>query len=300
MSEHALGPTCHAVISTDRLEAAVSAWCVHLRQRECARGWLGARQARQWRAPGLAGARVIWLANDLGEPWLCFVEDDSARPLNAFEHCGWLSLEVGVSRVDDLLGPLRESPFEILGEPADLDVSPNVRAMQVRGLAGEVVYLTEVRAEVPGFELAQARCPVDRLFIPVLLAADRDQAVSAWEALAKIGALRLDTRITVINRARRLSLETKHPIAALQLGGGNLLEIDELHDLRERPRVAGRLPAGVSMIGVEVQDLSAVPLPGQTYEVSEGPFTGRRAALVSGHAGELVELIERSSVPMQE
>ena len=253
---------------------------------------MGAGQARNWNAPGLAGANLVWLGNELGEPWLCVVEDDRAQPVNAFEHSGWLSLEVGARRVDALFENLRDSPFEILGEPADLDVSPNVRAMQVRGPAGEIVYLTEVRAEVPGFELARARCAVDRLFIPVLLASDRNQALETWEIFPDLEALRLNTRITVINRARGLPLTTKHPIATLQLAGGNLVEIDEIAGLRERPRAAGRLPPGLAVIGVAVSDLAVLPLPDAAYDVTEGPFAGRRAALIRGAAGELIELIE--------
>ncbi len=300
MSEHALGPTCHAVISTDRLEATVSAWCGCLRQREYSRGRVGGEQARNWDAPKLEGAVAVWLANELGEPWLCIIEDDSARPLRAFEHFGWQSLEVAVEQVDALFESLRESPFEILGEPAPLDASPKICAMQVRGPAGEIVYLTEVRAQVPGFALARARCPVDRLFIPVLLSDDREHALKTWEAFPAVEALRMDTRITVVNRARGLPPQTRHPIAVLQLAGGNLVEIDELDGLRERPRVAGRLPAGVGMIGVEARDIAGLSPQGRIYHAAEGPFAGRRATLARGNAGEWIELIERSAVSLKE
>lgn len=293
MSGNAPGPTCHAVLCTDRLEDTVSAWCIHLRQREQVRGKLSAGGARNWNAPRLAGANLVWLGNELGEPWLCVVEDDRAPPVDAFQHSGWLSLEVGARRIDALREKLRDSPFEILGEPAALEVSPNVRAMQVRGPAGEVVYLTEVRAEVPGFELARARCEVDRLFIPVLLAADREEALKTWEMFPALRALRLETRITVINRARGLPPATRHPIAALQLAGGNLIEIDELEGLRERPRAAGGLPAGIAVIGVALPNAAAPPLPGVAYEVADGPFAGRRATLIRGAAGELIEFIEQ-------
>ncbi len=292
MSKAAPGPTCHAVICTDRLQETVSAWCGHLRQRVHSRARLDAVQARGWGAPALAGARLVWLANALGEPWLCVLEDESAQPLDAFAHSGWLSLEVAVRHVDALFETLRGSPFEILGEPADLDVSPAVRAMQVRGPAGEVAYLTEVRAEVPGFDLARARCDVDRLFIPVLLAASRDQALKTWDCFPELAALRLETRITVINRARGLPVETRHPIATLQLAGGNLVEIDELDGLAKRPAAAGKLPPGLAMIGVEVHDLTGLGLPEPTYGLTQGPFAGRRAALVRGGAGELIEFIE--------
>jgi hypothetical protein len=41
--------------------------------------------------------------------------------------------------------------FQVIGEQVNLDVSDNIRAMQVIGPAGEALYLTQVKAEVPTF-----------------------------------------------------------------------------------------------------------------------------------------------------
>ncbi len=292
MSRLLPGPTSHAVICTDRPRETVAAWCGWLRQREFGRGRLGQEQARAWRAPGLADAEAVWLANELGEPWLCVVRDDDVRPVDAFAHSGWLSLEVGVREIEALRESLRGSPFEILGEPMPLDVSDGVWAMQLRGPAGEIAYLTEIRADVPGFELTRARCDVDRLFIPVLLAASRDRALQIWKRFAGLRILRLETRITVINQARGLPTETRHPIATVQLAGGNLVEIDELRGLRERPRADGRLPPGIAIVGVECADVAAVGPEQKMYGAGAGPFANRGAALIDGAGGELIEFIE--------
>ncbi len=292
-SEQALGPVCHAVINTNRFDATLAAWRDFLGQRECFRDRLSERQARHWHAAALTGARQAWLMNELGEAWLCIIEDAEAEPVAPFTRRGWLALEVCVQNVDALFEELREGPFEILGEPADLDVSPNVRAMQVQGPAGEIVYLTEVRAEVPGFELARARCAVDRLFIPVALSADRASASRTWQAFAGIRTMQFDIRITVINRAWELPLERRHPVAVAQLGGGSLIEIDQLPGLRCQNHATGHLRSGIAMVGIEVRDLADLAAREATGELREGPFAGRCAALIRGYDNELIELIER-------
>ena len=114
---------------------------------------------------------MAWLANELDEPWLRLIEIKGIRncrpvPAQWMDVAGdqrfmmWMPCDPGWT----------ESPFQIIGEPANLDVSDDIRAMQVIGPAGEVLYLTEIKAVVPPFELPFARCTVDRLFIPVLLA----------------------------------------------------------------------------------------------------------------------------------
>jgi len=185
-----------------------------------------------------------------------------------------------------------ESPFEVIGEPANLDVSDNIRAMQVIGSASEVLYLTEVKAEVPPFELPFARCAVDRLFIPVLLAGDRDQTLEVYEQFADTSGVKFETKITVINRARQFDIGRRHPVATLQLRGSNLIEIDQLEGLRERPSNSGKLPTGIAMISIEVTNIPGLI---ESYTKGDGPYAGRRAALLRGAAGEMIELIETES-----
>ena len=198
--------------------------------------------ARQWGLDPLAEAPMAWLANELDEPWLRLIEIQGTKAVDPFRHSGWMSLEISVDDVDALRSGMDQSPFQIIGEPADLDVSDNIRAMQAIGPAGEVLYLTEVRAEVPPFELPFARCTVDRLFIPVLLAADRDQALAVYERFPGTAGNKFETKITVINRARKIDIEQRHPVATIQLRGSNLIEIDQLDGLSPRPSNSGKLP----------------------------------------------------------
>ena len=292
MATSSLGPVLSATLVTPDLEKSIEAYCGFLHQHVQSRGVVSESMARQWRLPSLAGAPVAWLANELDEPWLRFIEIEASEAVDPFRHSGWISLEINVSNVDSLRSGMDESPFEIIGEPANLDVSDNIRAMQVIGPAGEVLYLTEVKAEVPPFELPFARCAVDRLFIPVLLAGDRDQTLEVYEQFADTSGVKFETKITVINRARQFDIGRRHPVATLQLRGSNLIEIDQLEGLRKRPSNSEKLPTGIAMISIEVTN---IPGSIESYTKGDGPDAGRRAALLRGAAGEMIELIETES-----
>lgn len=292
MSDSAIGPSLSATLVTDRLDACVAAWAGFLDHRPGAEAPLPDSTARRWAAPGLSGARSVWLHNALGEPWLRLVEDETATPRPPFRNPGWQALEIAVADVDALAARLAGSPFTCLGEPADLDVSDAIRAMQVLGPAGEVLYLTEVRDAVPGFDLPRARCPIDRLFIPVLLAPDRTAASACYGALGGPAPMIFDTRIGVLNRARGLAADTRHPVATLQLAGASLIEIDELSGL---PRPAAEIPPGIASVAFAVRS-QAIPADADGCQGrgadEDAPYAGHIAHSFRGAAGEHFELIE--------
>ena len=72
--------------------------------------------------------------------------------------------------------------------------------MQVVGPAKEILYLTQIKAHVPGFELPFARCRVDRLFIPVLVAENRENALNVYTSFPQTNGMPFETKITVLNR----------------------------------------------------------------------------------------------------
>lgn len=270
-----LGPCSAATVVCSDLAAGISAWG-ELEHTLHSRAQLSPAEAQRWGMPQAAGAPVAWLANALGEPWLRLIGDDTAAALPPFAHSGWLALEIAVQALDTLHARLRSSQyFRILGPPAELDVSPAIRAMQVQGPAGEVLYLTEITAPVAGFELPQARCRVDRLFIPVLLSTDRERSAQHFHRLGAQAPRFFDTRIGVINRARQLAADTRHPVATLQLAGSHLIEIDELGALQPRPAAACGLPAGIAVISMATQ----------------APVASAAPHLLRGDAGELLELV---------
>lgn len=289
MATSSLGPILSATLVTPNLGQSIEAYCEQLHQQVYSRGAVSAAQARQWGCESLTSAPLAWLANELDEPWLRLIEIGGAQVVDPFSYSGWMSLEINVEDVDALRAGMGRSPFRIIGEPANLEVSDNIRAMQAVGPAGEVLYLTQVKAEVPPFQLPFARCTVDRLFIPVLLTDDCDRSLAEFERIASTNGMKFETKITVINRARKLDIEKRHPVATIQLRGRNLIEIDQLDGLFERPLANGSLPAGIAMITFAID---SIPEAVKYHTISDGTHAGCKTTLLKGTAGELIELIE--------
>jgi catechol 2,3-dioxygenase-like lactoylglutathione lyase family enzyme len=247
MTPARLGPVQGATLVTADLAQCTASYCGHLHLREHTLGVLPEAEAAALGWPGLGGTSCAWLANALGEPWLRLVENPAAEVQRPFERYGWLSLEISVQDVDALGESLRGSPFEIIGPPANLAVGEAIRAMQVVGPCGEVLYLTEIKAPLPPFELPRARCPVDRLFIPVMMAPDRETALGHYEERTGVEGLRFDTRITVISHARGFDREHPHPVATLQLPGKTLIEIDQVEGLAPAAFASANPPTGIAL-----------------------------------------------------
>ena len=261
MTSPRLGPVQGATLVTADLAQCTASYCDHLHLRVHSRGILSNEEAEALGWPALGGASWAWLANALDEPWLRLIESPDAEALQPFRHSGWLSLEISVQDVDALGESLRDSPFEIIGPPANLAVGEAIRAMQVLGPCGEILYLTEIKAPLPPFELPRARCPVDRLFIPVMMAPDREAALAHYEERTGVEGLRFETRITVISNARGLDREHPHPVATLQLPGNTLIEIDQVDGLAPAPFASGNPPTGIALAHFAPGDRASSPEP---------------------------------------
>ncbi|EED34048.1 conserved hypothetical protein [gamma proteobacterium NOR5-3] len=269
---------CCVLIAAD-LEAASSAYCDWLFQSVTRRFTLDEDSARAIGYPGLAGAAAAGLANRRGSEWLLIIEAPDATPRNPLNTHGWLAQEILVEDVDSLVASLSDSPFDVLRPPADLDVSDRIRASQVRGPAGEILYLTELKGPVPPFDLPRCDAPVDHLFIPVLSTPDREASLGDYQVLGASEGMRFDTRISVVNQELGLPLEQRHPVATLQLKGPALIEID--HISAATPAPSG-LCLGTACIVLSANIDSG---PG-TMSPSQGPFQGLTLQPRTGSAGE--------------
>ena len=262
------------------------------------RGVVTRSLARSWGAPASAGRRYVLMSAD-GAPdvFLRIIEDPRAQippPLTTF---GWSGIEIIVDDPDRLFADLRGSPFRVIGEPAPLGTIPSIRAFQVVGPAGEVLYLTSETGDRSKSILPLPNGRVGRVFIMVFAATDPRRTLDWYARSFSLTPGPLRTRPNaVLNDAQGLPSGTPLPIATARLAQhGNLIQVDGYSE-QAKPRAArrGHLPGAVAMTTFAVANLEALNLewigapavrPGVFYE-------GRRAATVRGPDGELIELVE--------
>lgn len=173
--------------------------------------------------------------------------------------------------VDALAAPAAAAGFEIVGAPADLELSRYIRAMQLVGPAGEMLYLTQVKAPVPPFDLPLStdidpKHNVGRLFIAVMSTPSRDAVVDACAHLDACACLQFETKVTVLNRALGRAMHTRWPLATLQGAGASLFEIDEVLDDQVARAAAGTLPTGLAWVSMKGGEAGAL------REVSPGAW----------------------------
>ena len=275
MNPPACGPLCHATLIVDAAAPLVSAYAalglaVLTVQR------ISAAQAQAWGQPALQNRRCTELGT--GSPAqtllrLIEVPGTPPRPTR-FSH-GWLALEILVRDVDALAQRLPAAHFNVVGEPADLALSPHIRAMQVVGPAGEMLYLTQVKAPVPPFVLPlsadlPATQSVGALFIAVMSTPSREHTLQAVAALAPLSTLRFETKVTVLNRALGRPIDSLWPLATAQFAGASLFEIDEVLDDRVGPAAPpGGLPGGLAWVTLLAPDARRDSV---LFEVSPGAW----------------------------
>ncbi|WP_057634010.1 hypothetical protein [Stenotrophomonas humi] len=272
----------HATLIAPDLQLVVDAYSAQLSMREHARGTLGADDAALLDLGDLAGAAVAWLANPLGEPVLRVIEDPDAVISEPMHRHGWLSLEVLVGDIDTLAAGLR-APFTVLGAAANLELSDAIRAAQVLGPCGELLYLTQIKAPVPPFDLPMSDAVVASTFIGVMTTPDRQASQHAWSTLLGAKGWAFDTKITVLNRAYGKPLEGRYPVAVIPMPGQCMVEIDQV----ELPASTPARRAGQHSLCLRLPRVDDAELRGAGWQVTAvGGHRGLR-----GPAGEHVELL---------
>lgn len=301
------GPLCHATLIVRQLEPVAQAYRALGLSPTAEPMSVDPAQAQAWGHPMLQNCRQQMLATQAqggaAAPLLRLIEHPNARPRPTRFSQGWLALEILVRDVDALAAHLSaaqasatgaitgvrtcvasddSSPgFDIVGPPADLDVSPAIRAMQLVGPAGEMLYLTQVKAPVPPFDiplsssLAPSSPALGPLFIAVLSTPSRSATLAACAPLRPRQILQFDTKITVLNRALGHDITRRWPVATAQWAGASLFEIDEVADpqVTAAPLATDALPCGLAWVTMVVPAaLSATLPPGRLFAVSPGAW----------------------------
>ena len=140
---------------------------------------------------------------------------------------GWSAMEVLVKDLDMLVEQL-PAAFTVLNPPAALSFSDQIRAMQVAGSAGELIYFTEVSGEVPGFALPTPTRQMNQCFVMINAVTDIQQSIAFYAELLQCDAPSpMPARVSILSRSNGLDEEHRHDIAPIALGPGQLFELDQ-------------------------------------------------------------------------
>ena len=254
-----------------------------------------------WGAPKCAGADYCVLRPASGRDVFVRMIAQPAHPdyvpLTSY---GWAAIEICNQDTDKVAARMKDSPFEIIGPPKVLDGMPAIYPMQVKGPDGEIVYLTEIRADIEAYDLPRAQSLIDCLFILVMACRDIDASLD-WLArhCGLTSGRTMEIIYSMINNAFELPADTKHKLSTMKHGRDVCLEVDALPvEATPRPRHEGFLPPCVAMGSLLTDEFDALHAintdlwitPPAAYD--SVIYGGKRSATLRAPDGTLVEIIE--------
>ena len=252
---------------------------------------VSSQQAKSWDAPKVENAEMIYMSPEGSNDFFFrFIEQSIDSSYVPFGTYGWNAAELIVRDVDESAKKLMDSPFEIIGEPADLSFTDQIRAMQIMGPSKEVLYLTEFKSKLDEFDSPMPRCDIDQTFIVILAGKDIDQMQSFLnEKLSIDKAPPMQSRIRAISKVFNLPEETQYKSAALAIRGQSLIELDEMPpEAGPRELTPGCLPSGISIVSFLAHESNFLE---ETYDSNIPNFKKIQANTIKGTCGELIEIL---------
>lgn len=261
-------------------------------------GEVDAALAASWGAPGSAGRPYAILQPASGvDIYIRFIEQPAVDGFKALRSYGWNAIEICVQDVLAANARMEDSPFEIIGPPREIEGLDAIYPMQVKGPDEEIVYLTEIRDDLPAFDLPRASEPIDRLFILVLGCSDMKASLD-WmvkHAGLAIGRDEMEIVYTMLAKAYGTDMEELHTISTIIHGRDVFLELDQYPDAAiVRPQRDGMLVPGCAIGTLWHPDFDTLPGPWISEPVvREGPvYQGKRVATMRDLDGALIEMVE--------
>lgn len=289
MPEITLGRLRAATIVCQDFDLATGAYREFLGYRVAEEGCIDQSLAAVWGAPRVTGARYQWLVPASGADVGVRLIEGGGPAFAPYSSWGWNALEIAVADCDRAVAHLAKGPFRVVGPPTDLGFSDGaLRAGQVVGPSGEVLYLTEIRRQVPGFALPEAKCLVDQPFIVILHAADAASAIEAYRRrFGNAGTPTFQFPVDFMAEFQGLPKDHQYTLGTVALDGGGYFEIDSAPaHIGPRPTAEGALPMGIAMVTVEARTSDrAQPTDGSLY-------SGGEIRRVTGVAGEWLEIVQ--------
>ena len=287
-----LGKITAVTITTSDLNQMVEVYEKFLKYRVTKTGQITTEESSAWNTGLLTNKDYVVVQPEKSDDFsFRFIQQPDQSNYIAFKSTGWNAAELIVEDVDGLAVELEKSPFKIIGAPADLSFTKDIRAMQVMGPANEILYLTQFKNKVPEFDSPKPRCFVDQTFIVVLAGNSLDEMQGYFQDNFKLPkASVIKSRIRSISRVFDYPADTKYKAAALALKDQSMIELDELPKEGEnRLTLDGYLPAGISMVSFHYYESSDKFK--SIYPSNLPNHALKRCSVMRGINNELIELI---------
>ncbi len=291
-----------ATLSVADLNRSIDTYCDWLDYSVEEQGELDDVLAKSWGCAKAAGRRYAVLRPSSGvDIFIRFVENRIHPGYVALRTYGWAAIEVCVQDVLAVNERILQSPFEVIGPPKELDGLPAIYPMQVKGQDQEIVYFTQIRENLPEFDLPRAASMIDKLFILVMACSDMKSS-QEWldEHLGfKTGREHMEIVYTMLAGAFDLPLDDPHVISTMIHGKDVFLELDQMPPQAEiRPHYEDELPQGVAIGTFWVPDFDAVEERNKDLWITapaahdSAVYGGKRAGTLRAMDGTLVEIVE--------
>jgi hypothetical protein len=283
-------------VGTPDVQATQQAYSEWLDYTVEGRGEVSKDLAAVWNAPKMAGREYVLMQPKSKEDiYLRFVQVDAIDGYVPMKTFGWNAIEMLVQDPDALAEKFSKpgAPFKIVGPPRPLGPNSPIRAMQVIGPGNETLYLSRVP---PDFQSGVAKVPVDRPFILIVGGPKQQDIRDFYKNVLGIDSSEpVMARMTVLNKALGLDVETTHPLSVARLSQKYAVEIDGYPPAAiEREVRPGEIPAAISMATIAIKSLDNLKTPflAAPRKIADKPYAGRRVGVVRGGAGELIEFVE--------
>ncbi len=291
-----------ATLSVADLDRSIDLYCEWLDYSVEERTAVDEALAASWGTPAARGARCAVLRPASGHDIFIRLVENRAHPdFKALTTFGWSAIEICVQDVLAANERMLESPFEIIGPPKEIDGLPAIYPMQVKGPDEEIVYLTQIRDDLPEFDLPRAESLIDRLFILVMACSDM-KASLAWMAEhlhISIGRDEMEIVYTMLAKAFGLPEEDPHIISTMVHGKDVFLELDQMPpQATVRPGYEDTLPQGVAIGTFWVPDFDDIDARNRNDWLTPPAvhtscvYGGKRSGTLRAPDGTLVEVVE--------
>ena len=286
-----LGRITAVTITSPDLDRVVDIYSKYLKYRLVSSTRVSADQAKSWDAQSIENSEMVYMSPESSDDFFFrFVEQSSDDDYVPFGTFGWNAAELIVKDVDESAEKLIGSPFEVIGQPADLSFTDQIRAMQILGPSKEIIYLTQFKSKLDEFDSPTPRCDIDQTFIVILAGENIDEMQSFLnEKLSIKKAPPMQSRIRAISKVFGLPEDTKYKSAALAIKDQSLIELDEMpSDAGPRSCRNGFLPPGISIVSFIAHESEFID---ESYDSSIPSFENVHARTIKGMSGELIEIL---------